>query len=75
MADTLLVLNAGSSSLKFSVFLDDERPRELLRGQIEGLLIDEALKETEGNKKAAARLLGLDRAALLRRRAKSGGPE
>jgi acetate kinase len=37
MADALLVLNAGSSSLKFSVFLDGEPPEPLLRGQIEGL--------------------------------------
>jgi acetate kinase len=37
MADAILVLNAGSSSLKFSVFLDRERPELLLRGQIEGL--------------------------------------
>jgi hypothetical protein len=32
-------LNAGSSSLKFSVFLDSaEKPEPLLRGQFEGLL-------------------------------------
>src|SRR3954454_13127704 len=37
MADALLVLNAGSSSLKFSVFLDGEAPEPLLRGQLEGL--------------------------------------
>jgi acetate kinase len=37
MADTILVLNAGSSSLKFSVFLDGEPPESLLRGQLEGL--------------------------------------
>jgi acetate kinase len=37
MADTILVLNAGSSSLKFSVFLDGEPPQPLLRGQLEGL--------------------------------------
>jgi acetate kinase len=37
MPDALLVLNAGSSSLKFSVFLDDDPPRPLLRGQIDGL--------------------------------------
>jgi acetate kinase len=37
MADAILVLNAGSSSLKFSVFLDGEPPQPLLRGQIEGL--------------------------------------
>jgi acetate kinase len=38
MGDALLVLNAGSSSLKFSVFLDEDPPRQLLSGQIEGLL-------------------------------------
>jgi acetate kinase len=37
MADAILVLNAGSSSLKFSVFLNREPPELLLRGQIEGL--------------------------------------
>jgi acetate kinase len=38
MPDVLLVLNAGSSSLKFSIFLDRDPPRRLLGGQIEGLL-------------------------------------
>ena len=38
MTDALLVLNAGSSSLKFAIFIDDDPPRPLLRGQIEGLL-------------------------------------
>jgi acetate kinase len=38
MADALLVLNAGSSSLKFSVFLDGDPPIPLLRGQLEGIL-------------------------------------
>jgi acetate kinase len=37
MADAILVLNTGSSSLKFSVFLDGEPPEPLLRGQLEGL--------------------------------------
>jgi acetate kinase len=37
MADALLVLNAGSSSLKFSVFPDREPLEPLLRGQLEGL--------------------------------------
>ena len=37
MSDTVLVLNAGSSSLKFSVFLNQDLPRPVLRGQIEGL--------------------------------------
>lgn len=35
--DALLVLNAGSSSLKFSVFLDEEPLRLLLRGEFEEL--------------------------------------
>jgi len=38
MPEALLVLNAGSSSLKFSLFRADDPPRPLLRGQIEGLL-------------------------------------
>jgi acetate kinase len=40
MANAILVLNAGSSSLKFSVFLDGEPPEPLLRGQVEGLLTE-----------------------------------
>jgi acetate kinase len=38
VADAVLVLNAGSSSLKFSVFLDGERPQPLLRGQLDLLV-------------------------------------
>jgi acetate kinase len=38
MSDALLVLNAGSSSLKFSVFFNEDPPQLLLRGQLEGLL-------------------------------------
>jgi acetate kinase len=37
MSDALLVLNAGSSSLKFSVFLNQDPPQPVVRGQIEGL--------------------------------------
>jgi acetate kinase len=37
MSDALLVLNAGSSSLKFSVFLDQDLSQPVVRGQIEGL--------------------------------------
>src|SRR5678816_684628 len=38
MADSILVLNAGSSSVKFSVFLSQGSKLELwLRGQAEGL--------------------------------------
>jgi len=35
MARAVLVLNGGSSNLKFSVFHVEDRPRALLRGQIE----------------------------------------
>lgn len=37
MIDAILVLNAGSSSLKFSVFRNTEPPEPVLRGQVEGL--------------------------------------
>ncbi|MCO6458607.1 MAG: acetate/propionate family kinase [Pirellulaceae bacterium] len=37
MSEAILVLNAGSSSLKFAVFLDSDPPEPLLRGQVEGL--------------------------------------
>jgi len=37
MSDALLVLNAGSSSLKFSLFTDERRPRPFARGQIEAI--------------------------------------
>lgn len=38
MADAFLILNAGSSSVKFSVFADGETLQLLLRGQVESLL-------------------------------------
>ncbi len=37
MSDAILVFNAGSSSLKFAVFLDGNPPVPLIRGQVEGL--------------------------------------
>lgn len=40
MSDAILILNAGSSSLKFSVFRDNEPPELLLRGQLESLLTE-----------------------------------
>jgi acetate kinase len=49
MADALLVLNAGSSSLKFSVFLDADPPRPLLRGRIEGLLTSPRFTASDEN--------------------------
>jgi acetate kinase len=36
-AGALLVVNGGSSSLKFSVFRDEDPPRSVLRGQLEEL--------------------------------------
>jgi acetate kinase len=49
MSDALLVLNAGSSSLKFSVFLDDDPPRPLLRGRIEELLTQPRFQAYQGD--------------------------
>jgi acetate kinase len=40
MSDAILVLNAGSSSLKFSVFGAGQPPVPLLRGQLEGLFTE-----------------------------------
>jgi acetate kinase len=40
MSGALLILNAGSSSLKFSVFRDSDPPELLLRGQLESLLTE-----------------------------------
>jgi acetate kinase len=37
MTDTLLVINAGSSSIKFAVFTADHAPRALARGQVSGI--------------------------------------
>jgi len=37
MTDSLLVLNAGSSSIKFAVFSADDAPRPLARGQVSGI--------------------------------------
>jgi acetate kinase len=49
MADALLVLNAGSSSLKFSLFLDRDPPQPLLRGQLEGLLTEPRFMARQGD--------------------------
>ena len=51
MTDVILVLNAGSSSIKFSVFVDRaEEPELLLRGQLEGLYTSPrfAAKDAQG---------------------------
>jgi len=49
MPDALLILNAGSSSLKFSVFLDRDPPEPLLRGQLEGLLSEPRFVARQGD--------------------------
>jgi acetate kinase len=54
MSDNLLVLNAGSSSLKFSVFRAGERPEVLVRGQVEGLMTEPQFTARD----AAGRMLG-----------------
>ncbi len=40
MSNAILILNAGSSSLKFSVFRDSDPPELVLRGQLESLLTE-----------------------------------
>jgi hypothetical protein len=58
MADAILVLNAGSSSVKFSVFLARAGALELLlRGQIEALFTKPRFeaKDPAGNKLEAKR--------------------
>ena len=56
MDDAILVLNAGSSSLKFTVFLAGDPPEPLFRGQVEGLFTEprftarDAAGETVGEK-------------------------
>ena len=69
MADVILVLNAGSSSLKFSVFDADQR-RSLplvLRGQIEGLYTAPRFV-AEDAQGAGARCQGLGRGHRARTR-------
>ena len=53
MSDALLVLNAGSSSLKFAVFADGDPPRPLVRGQIEGLLTEPRFAVRDGTRVVA----------------------
>lgn len=51
MADTILVLNAGSSSFKFQLFeIDDSAVRRVFKGQMEGIGTDPKLivKDAEG---------------------------
>jgi acetate kinase len=53
MSDALLVLNAGSSSLKFSVFEAEDPPRPFARGQIEALTTRPRLYAHLGDKLVA----------------------
>ena len=54
-ADALLVLNAGSSSLKFSIFLDGHPPRLLLRGHFEELWTHPRFEARRGGQLAGER--------------------
>lgn len=45
--DVLLVLNAGSSSIKFSVFAAEPQPELLFKGQLSGLLSDPQFVATD----------------------------
>lgn len=51
MDDAILVLNAGSSSIKFGVFVDGggEEPRLALRGQLQGIGSDPSFKVEDGS--------------------------
>ena len=52
MTDAILVLNAGSSSLKFTLYANDAAgPRRLLRGQIEGLTTKPAFVARDAHEK------------------------
>ncbi len=50
MSAAILILNAGSSSLKFSVFRDSDPPDLLLRGQLEALQTEPrfSVRDTQG---------------------------
>jgi acetate kinase len=63
MADAILVLNAGSSSLKFSVFLDGDIA--VARGEIEGLLTQPRFMQ-EGTPGFFALAPGLGHAEAIR---------
>lgn len=49
MSEAILVINSGSSSLKFSVFLADNTPRPFLSGQIESIFTDPHFISHDGN--------------------------
>lgn len=66
MTDAVLVLNAGSSSLKFSVYVDDARaaPTLAVHGQIEGILTRPRFAARDAS---GAALAGLGASAALQR--------
>lgn len=49
MPDAILILNAGSSSLKFSIFLEGDKPKLLVRGQLEELFTQPHFIARDGN--------------------------
>jgi acetate kinase len=57
MPDTVLCLNAGSSSIKFKVFeaAGDRDPTIAIQGQLEGIGGKPHLSATDGDGKALAR--------------------
>jgi len=55
MEKLILVLNAGSSSLKFNLFVDQgETPKVLYDGQIEGILTESRFRAKDGTGKLVA---------------------
>ena len=49
MTDSLLVLNAGSSSIKFALFAAEEEPQPLARGQVSGIGVTAKLAATRAD--------------------------
>ncbi|HEY2864505.1 MAG TPA: acetate/propionate family kinase [Casimicrobiaceae bacterium] len=65
MADAILVLNAGSSSLKFTLYANTATgPRRLLRGQIEGLTTTPAFVARDDDDRVLQKRSWPDRDAL-----------
>ena len=55
MADLIVVLNAGSSSLKFTIYANqDKKPEPLYDGQVEGLFTESRFKAKDGAGKVVA---------------------
>ena len=75
MSGAIAVLNAGSSSLKFSVFVERGDELELIaRGQAEGLYTAPRFVAKDGDGKGSRReILGRREQARPRRRARSSG--